>query len=274
MHLTWFIKPDASADLLQMVSIWQSELYRHDIFIADEQHSADALVSVGGDGTLLHAARVANTLGIPVFGVNQGHLGFLTTIQSDEIVSQLIRYFQQGEFISETRMMLLATLVDREQRIVRQSTAFNDVVLRSADHLLSINWSVDHAHAATWRADGLIISSPTGSTAYNLSAGGPLLEPDVEAMVVSPMNPQTLTNRSLVVSSKRTLSFSHTNPVAQRCSLDGHEVWWMGSEHTLTVSSCGHVTLLHPKPYSFYHVLRRKLGWNDVDTIGLPKVHT
>lgn len=266
--IAWFVKPDATEELLERVQQWQLSLAKANIETTPTGQ-ADVLISVGGDGTLLHASRVAAPLNIPVIGIHQGHLGFLTTIQADEAVEKIISILN-GLYISEERILLDVKLTEMGE-IVREGYALNDAVLKSAEHLLTISWEVDNQPAAIWRADGVIISTPTGSTAYSLSAGGAILEPELEAITVVPLCPQTLTHRPLVVSSKRTLSFQHNHPVAQRCALDGHDVWWVQKNQKLEIKIAkDKVKILHPTKNDFYDTLRRKLGWNSVDSFGLP----
>jgi NAD+ kinase len=231
----------------------------------------DVCVSVGGDGTLLHAMRVCAPLGVPLVGVHQGHLGFLTSVGYDHAAQSLHRIFS-GQHAIERRVLLDVSLYNKHTQCVEQhSIAANDAVLRSGEHLLSLSWHVDQKQAAVWRADGMIVATPTGSTAYALSAGGALLEPELSAMTVVPLCPQSLTHRPLVLSGQRTISLSHNDNVPQRCALDGQIVWWVGQEHELRIRLNEDPAILWRDPsHDFYDTLRRKLGWNVVDAHGFP----
>ena len=159
----------------------------------------DLLITVGGDGSLLKAARIASRRQIPILGINRGKLGFLTDIKPDCL--NTILPVLQGQFKTEQRLLLEATIGDY------QSTALNDVVLLPGDiaHMITFTLEVDGQFVATQRADGLIIATPTGSTAYALSGGGPILHPTSNAVTLVPMFPHTLSSRPLVIPQQKTI---------------------------------------------------------------------
>jgi NAD+ kinase len=273
MNYSWFLKKQPEAALVSAVTAWDWALgvAGHTcVDLDDPLQTPDVLISVGGDGTLLHAARVASPLGLPVVGINQGHLGFLTSLSATQALPSLLTLFENPP-ASERRLLLHATLLDADDRVVAEGLAMNDVVIRSADHLMTLSWAVDDRPAAVWRADGVIVATPTGSTAYNLSAGGAILEPELEAFTVVPLCPQTLTHRPMVVSAQRRMTLTHASPSPQRCALDGHDVWWIQPSHRLVIRKAEQPLLLWRSPTDdFYSTLRGKLGWNAVDASGFP----
>src|SRR5271169_3340822 len=167
--------------------------------------AADLLIVLGGDGTLLSAARQAAPRKVPILAVNLGGLGFLTTVSLDELYSILDEIFAGKHRISE-RVMLQAEIV-RAGSVVRRQIALNDAVLNKAAlaRIMDLELRVDGEYVTTYKSDGLILSTPTGSTAYSLAAGGPIVYPTVEAFVVTPICPHTLTNRPLVIPDSATI---------------------------------------------------------------------
>ncbi len=165
----------------------------------------DLLIVLGGDGTLLSAARLAADRNVPILAVNLGGLGFLTTVSQDEIYSILEEIFSGKHRVSE-RVMLEAEIV-RDGTVIRRQIALNDAVLNKAAlaRIMDLELRVDGEYVTTYKADGLILSTPTGSTAYSLAAGGPIVYPTVEAFVVTPICPHTLTNRPLVIPDSATM---------------------------------------------------------------------
>ena len=160
---------------------------------------SDLLIVLGGDGTLLSAARMAAERKVPILAVNLGGLGFLTTVSQDESIPILEEIFSNKHRISE-RVMLDAEII-RGGTVIRRQIALNDAVLNKAAlaRIMDVELRVDGEYVTTYKADGLILSTPTGSTAYSLAAGGPIVYPAVEAFVVTPICPHTLTNRPLVI---------------------------------------------------------------------------
>src|ERR1700688_226699 len=160
---------------------------------------ADLLIVLGGDGTLLAAARMAVDRKVPILAVNLGGLGFLTTVSQDEIYSILEEIFSNKHRVSE-RVMLEAEIV-RGGAVIRRQIALNDAVLNKGAlaRIMDLELRIDGDYVTTYKADGLILSTPTGSTAYSLAAGGPIVYPIVEAFIVTPICPHTLTNRPLVI---------------------------------------------------------------------------
>ncbi len=225
---------------------------------------ADLAIAVGGDGNMLGAARILSRFDISVIGVNRGNLGFLTDLDPEDFQPALLAVLN-GEYIEEERF-LLETEVHRHNEIKSHNAAFNEVVLHPGQvaRMIEFDVYIDNIFAFSQRSDGLIISTPTGSTAYSLSGGGPILSPSLSAISLVPMFPHTLSARPLVVDSKRHIKLvvSESCRGTQEISCDGQvtlpvtpgdEVHIYQSPNTLS--------LIHPKDYSYYHVLRKKLGW-------------
>jgi NAD+ kinase len=223
----------------------------------------DLAIVLGGDGTLLNVARTLAPFNIPVVGVNQGRLGFLTDISIDT-VQRTISGILRGNFVTEKRMLLSAA-VSRDNRQVFESLAFNDVVMHRGNNssMLEFEVRIDGEYLYNQRADGLIVSTPTGSTAYALSAGGPILHPALEAIALVPVAPHSLSNRPIVLKSESTLEILMHRSEEARVRFDGHTHFDLQGNDKVTVSRyIEPVRLLHPVGHSYYHTLREKLLWN------------
>ena len=225
----------------------------------------DLAIVVGGDGTLLSAARSLAPFDVPLIGVNLGRLGFLVDISPAEIARHLDDILD-GRFIEEERFMLSAA-IHRDGKIIYQQSAINEVVIHrwNASSMIEIETSIDGAFLNAQRSDGLIVSTPTGSTAYALSAGGPILSPNLKALVLAPINPHTLTNRPIVVGSQSVIE------VAFRVSREfsAQVVCDNVSSPNLLITDRVEIRcaakpfrLLHPLNYDFFEILRAKLNWS------------
>jgi NAD+ kinase len=226
--------------------------------------SVDALVVLGGDGTLLHASHLVDRP-IPVVGVNFGSLGFLTEITLDELFPALEKVLE-GTYRYEERRMLRA-LVRRPTGDQVLGDVLNDIVVTKAalSRIIELDVSVDGSFVSAFRADGLIISSPTGSTAYNLAAGGPILHPQLEAVVLTPICPHMLTNRPLVIRDEGVIEVRlHTQDVEVHITLDGQRGFAMTEHNTVTVTrSPRTLRLVKAAGRDYYEVLRTKLKWGE-----------
>ncbi len=225
----------------------------------------DLAVVAGGDGTLLSVARAAAPLGIPILGVNLGSLGFLTELQPEESFHGL-QAVLDGNLVVDERQMLRVRHV-REGQEQPEFALLNDAVIAKSAlaRMISIDLHIDGHRVATYTSDGLIVSTPTGSTAYNLSAGGPILDPRVKAFVVSPICPHSMTFRPLVVPGSVTLEVVlRSDGEAVYLTLDGQIGFPLEVEDSLKIDS-------HPNPVhlvriadrTFFDVLRRKLRWGE-----------
>ena len=226
--------------------------------------SVDALVVLGGDGTLLHASHLLDR-SIPVVGVNFGSLGFLTEITLEELYPSLERVLS-GTYHYEERRMLRA-LVRRPAGDQVLGDVLNDVVVTKAalSRIIEMDVSVDGLFVSAFRADGLIISSPTGSTAYNLAAGGPILHPSLEAVVLTPICPHMLTNRPLVVSDRAVVEvrMRAARDGEVHITFDGQRGFALGADDVVTVTRSPKTIRLVKAPRDYFEVLRKKLRWGE-----------
>jgi NAD+ kinase len=226
---------------------------------------ADALVVLGGDGTLLAASHVVQKP-IPVLGVNFGSLGFLTEITLPELYPALEGVLA-GSYRFEERRMLHA-VVRRGGKPQSEGDVLNDVVITKAafSRIIEFDVAVDGAFVSSFRADGLILSSPTGSTAYNLAAGGPILHPTLPAVVLTPICPHMLSNRPLVVPDGTTVQVRvlESRPLEIRASLDGQDGHVLGHQDSVTIR-CSERTLrlVRAPGRDYFEVLRTKLKWGE-----------
>jgi NAD+ kinase len=230
---------------------------------------ARLIVTLGGDGTLLAAARLAAARGVPILGVNLGRLGFLTELEADGLCAGL-RRFLDGDYRLDERMLVEVT-VDRAGQRVRRAIGLNELVLQRAaqDGLVRLRLLVDGLEIGQIDADGLIVATATGSTAYALAAGGPILEPTLQELVLVPMSPFALTVRPIVVPRQQgvTVELPRSAAVA---SVDGGPVWRLRAGDRVRVAEYGRRLRMvrFTPPERFYALLRQKLGW------GLPLVPT
>ncbi|MBC2605123.1 NAD(+)/NADH kinase [Pelagicoccus albus] len=220
----------------------------------------DACCVVGGDGTFLSAAAEATRCQIPVIGVNRGTLGFLTTYTSEEVAG-LFPSVLKGEFKAQERTLLECSAQDSHTDL-----ALNDVVIKAADssQIIHINVFADDEFVTTYVCDGLIFATPTGSTAYTLSAGGPLMHPAAEAISLTPICPHTLSNRSIIFPSDKKLRIENAKP-GQRLlvALDGQRNLNILEGSSLCVSVSEHRLKIAQKlDYSHFNVVRHKLKWS------------
>lgn len=223
---------------------------------------ADLAVVVGGDGTMLSAARALIDSTIPLVGINRGRFGFLTDLSADCMLEGMGKILA-GKFSTEQRILLTATIV-RDGRIVSQGRAMNDVVINKSglSRLIELEVHIDGQFVHRQRSDGLILATPTGTTAYALSAGGPILHPTLDAIALVPICPHTLSNRPIAINSASAIEVTliqakeagvHFDGQLQLSLLPGDKIQVQRAEQT--------VALLHPEGHSHYSMLREKLGW-------------
>ncbi|CAH1551104.1 NAD(+) kinase [Vibrio rotiferianus] len=227
--------------------------------------NADLAIVVGGDGNMLGAARILSRFDVAVIGVNRGNLGFLTDLNPDDF-KEALKSVLKGEYIEEERFLLEAE-IHRHGQIKSHNAALNEAVLHPGQvaHMIEFEVYIDDSFAFSLRADGLIVSTPTGSTAYSLSGGGPILSPSLNAISLVPMFPHTLSSRPLVVDGKRRIKLvvSPENRGTQEVSCDGQVSLPVSPGDEIHIYQSPNVLkLIHPKDYSYYHVLRNKLGWS------------
>lgn len=223
------------------------------------------LIAVGGDGTFLSAARAAAEHQVPLLGVNLGRLGFLTDISPEQLLQRLERILC-GNYITEQRWMLQATII-RDDRVILSQTAVNEVVVHRwvTPSMIEIVTSIDGVYLNSQRSDGLIVATPTGSTAYSLSAGGPILHPGLNALVLVPLNPHTLSNRPLVIDDKVEIEirFSQTKQINAQVTCDHLEIPDVLISDKIVIKKAEKpIKILHPEDHDFFHILRSKLNWS------------
>lgn len=223
----------------------------------------DLAIVVGGDGTMLGIARHLARFGVPVIGVNQGRLGFITDIPVDQ-VQMALRAMLAGDYEEESRAMLEGEVVRGEERIY-SGFAMNDVVVRSgANAMVELSVSVDDQFVANFRADGLILASPTGSTAYSLSAGGPLLHPSVAGLLLVPIAPHMLSNRPIVLPDSGEVAIKIVAGREPSVNFDMQTLASLLRGDLIRLRRSAHrVRFLHPRGWNYYATLRRKLHWNE-----------
>ncbi len=224
----------------------------------------ELVIVVGGDGSLLGAARVLAAQSAPVLGVNRGRLGFLTDISPQHLEAQIAEVLA-GRYLIESRF-LLDVLVTRGHEVLARGDALNDVVLNSgvSARMIEFELYIEEQFVYTQRSDGLIISTPTGSTAYSLSGGGPIMHPGLDAMVLVPMFPHTLGSRPLVIhgSSSVRIVINEYNDLHPAISCDGQLNFSASPGDMVHVhKKPEHLRLLHPLDHNFYAICRAKLGW-------------
>src|SRR5215475_198525 len=224
----------------------------------------DLLLVLGGDGTLLAMARLVGDLGVPILGVNLGGLGFLTALTVEELFPALEAYLDGG-LVVEERMMLAAS-VSRDGEQIVDYVALNDMVITKSamSRIIRLEVSVDGELATAYRADGLIISTPTGSTAYCLSAGGPIVFPTMDAVVLTPICSHTLTNRPIVLPASQRIEVKLLTDQDVMLTADGQVGFALKQWDTVEIyRAAARIRLLRPSQKHFFSVLRTKLKWGE-----------
>ena len=225
---------------------------------------AQLIIAMGGDGAMLRAAQIAVGHGKPLLGVNLGRLGFLADLGKQRFESELASLLG-GHHTSEKRMLLSARLTRRKGKALR-ATALNDVVAHRSGgaRILELSTTVDGRHIATHRGDGFIAATPTGSTAYAMSCGGPIVDPRLDATVMVPICPHKLDDRPLVIpgGARLTLSIPAAAEVSAAVSCDGIDLGVLEHGQALHISrSSKRLKLIHPSDYNYFSMLREKLNW-------------
>jgi NAD+ kinase len=224
---------------------------------------ADLAIVIGGDGTMLNIARTLAPYDVALVGINQGRLGFLTDISIDTMF-ETIGAMLEGRFVTEPRM-LLASGVFRAERRIFDVLAFNDVVVSKGvkGSMIEFEVRIDGQFIYTQRSDGLIVATPTGSTAYALSSGGPIVHPSLSVMTLVPVCPHTLSNRPIVIGSDCTVEIVVRDASDPRAHFDSHSHLELQQGDRVVVRRYARpINLLHPLGHSYYAMLREKLNWN------------
>lgn len=221
---------------------------------------SDLVIVMGGDGTMLSVGRSLRHFAVPLIGINRGRLGFLTDLQTDTMLAELDRILD-GAYQIESRLLLQCDVL-RDQRPLQQAVALNDVVIKSAFRLIELEVHVNAQFVSRQRADGLILTTPTGTTAYALSTGGPIMHPDLDAISIVPISPHTLSYRPVSVPAHSVIEVTVMHADDAQLSFDGQ------GQHPLKVGdqiriqrATQEILLLHPKNYCYFDMLRNKLNW-------------
>jgi len=229
-----------------------------------KMQNAELIVSIGGDGTMLQSAKLAYQYDIPITGINKGRLGFLTDINPQE-ADQVLEDIISGNYTTENRILIEAFISTNS---INKSIgyAFNDIVInrKETGRMIRVETSIDNSFINTHEGDGFIVATPTGSTAYSLSCGGPILKPDVEALLLVPICPHSLNDRPMVVpsSSEITLRYDSEQNVSAGIDLDGDTVYELKIGDNLVIKKAEKpICLIHPENYDYFDNLKSKLLW-------------
>ncbi|MDC0509564.1 NAD(+)/NADH kinase [Gammaproteobacteria bacterium] len=226
---------------------------------------SDLIIAIGGDGTLLSSARNFGCRGIPVLGINLGNLGFLTDIPPADLTFAL-NLIMHGELIEDKRIFLEAKISGKKDKYI----ALNEIVLHSGSiaQLIEYDLFIDDEFVYKQKADGLIVSTPTGSTAYSLSGNGPIISPEVQAFTLLPMFPHSLNARTLITSQNKEIKLRISDKSRAYLSMDSHNNIKVTSDQEVSIQRAKtELTLIHPTDHSFFSSCRTKLGWS----LGNPK---
>lgn len=234
----------------------------------DELARRTELIAVlGGDGTMLRTARGMAKHDVAIVGINMGSFGYLTEVNLNEMHSAL-ELILAGNYVAEKRMML-DVAISRGKAIIAAGTVLNDVVINRGNlsRIVELEMTIDNMYLTTYKADGLIISTPTGSTAYSLSAGGPIVYPEKDLIIINPICPHTLTNRPIISPENSNLQITlWSKERGATLTLDGQESYRIKSGDVIDVKKSNYITKLVLSPHrSYWEILRSKLGWG-----GLP----
>jgi len=226
--------------------------------------NCDLVIVVGGDGTLLNAARDLVDYEVRLLGINLGRLGFLTDVTPSELEETLDKICS-GDYDEEERTLLQARVI-RDGEQISENTAFNDVVLhtRNVARMIEYETYINGQFVNVTRSDGLIVSTPTGSTAYALSGGGPILHPELNALVLVPICPHTMSHRPIVVKADSVIEIvvSESNQAQAQCTCDGQIDLALQNGDRIVIEKKEHpIRLIHPESYNYFKLLRAKLHW-------------
>lgn len=226
--------------------------------------AADVVVVLGGDGTMLSLGREIAPYGKPLIGINQGRLGFMTDIPLQNMKDGVLKVLR-GEYQQEERILLEGSVI-RERKVVFSGLALNDVVFSrgTMGSMIEFEVFVDNQFVYSQRSDGLIISTPTGSTAYSLASGGPILHPTLQALALVPICPQSMSNRPIVINDTSTVEYMLTRGQNPLVHFDGHAYFTIHELDRVVIRRYKHsLKILHPLSYNYYDTLRHKLHWGE-----------
>ncbi len=234
--------------------------------IEDLASKVNLMAVLGGDGTMLRTARYVAQHHVPIVGINMGTFGYLTEVNLNETYAAL-ELILKGDFLTEKRMML-DVKIRRGNKIIASGIVLNDVVINRGNlsRIVELETSINHQYLTTYKSDGLIISTPTGSTAYSLSAGGPIVFPGRDLIIINPICPHTLTNRPIIFPENSDVQITlWSKESGATVTLDGQESYRISSGDVMTVRKSKHMTSLVLSPHRSYgEILRSKLGWGSL----------
>ena len=264
LELARFLESRQVKVLVDKLTASQVKQVKYPVLALEEiGQQADLAVVIGGDGTMLNIARTLAPHDVALVGVNQGRLGFLTDISVENMIAT-IGAILDGKFVAEERMLLEGQVYSGAKKTF-ESLAFNDVVVSKGakGNMLGLEVRIDGQFIYNQRADGLIVATPTGSTAYALSSGGPIVHPSLSVIALVPVSPHTLSNRPIVVSSGCTVEIIVRDNPEPRAHFDSHSRCDLREGDRIVVRRYSStISLLHPEGHSYYGMLREKLNWN------------
>jgi len=233
--------------------------------IESRDYGADVAFSVGGDGTALTAARAVSKNGVPIIAVNMGSFGYITEVSAENWKKDYLR-FKNGEIGVSIRKMVSAKVCDEQRKVINRFQALNEITISAAgiSKIIKTDFYVNEIYGGCMKADGVLVSTPTGSTAYSLAAGGPILEPSLEALLINPICPFALSNRPLVVKRDSILEFvvCENQSTKVLLTIDGQIATELKENWKVVVSSSRNAYLVNPENRSFIEIIRDKLKWS------------
>jgi NAD+ kinase len=269
LHLAQFLQENSYRIVFEAESTKELNVENFEVLTVKEiGEQADVAIVIGGDGTMLGIARQLAPYAVPLIGVNQGRLGFITDIPRDTMLPT-IEAILNGQHIPEQRTLLQARVL-REGVEICSGVAFNDIVISrgAGSGMVELRVDVDEHFMYNQRSDGLIISTPTGSTAYSLSAGGPLLHPSLNGIVMVPIAPHALSNRPIVLPDHSNIVITIVAGRDVSVNFDMQTFANLLHQDQIVIQrSQHHITFLHPEDWNYYHTLREKLHWNEYPSV-------
>ena len=269
IELANFLESAGHTVVFESETALNMELQEFNILAASEiGKQADAAIVIGGDGTMLGIARQLAPYNVPLIGINQGRLGFITDIPLDGMIPAVSEILS-GKFVAEQRSLLQAIVV-RDGNQIFSGVAFNDIVVSrgAGSGMVELSVDVDNHFMYNQRSDGLIVSTPTGSTAYALSAGGPLLHPNLSGIVMVPIAPHALSNRPIVLSDTSEITIEIVAGRDMSVNFDMQSFASLLTKDQIIINRSAHtVTFLHPEAWNYYDTLREKLHWNEYPSV-------
>ena len=230
--------------------------------------TVDLVIVIGGDGTLLSAARLLSPYQVPLKGINKGRFGFMTDVTSEDMM-KAVHAVLEGDFTDEARQLMIAT-IQRNKKTIAQGIALNDIVLSrgAMGQMIGFEVFIDQQFVYAQRSDGLIVTTPTGSTAYSLAAGGPILHSTLPAFALVPVSPHSMNYRPIVINDNAVIEFILTRGVDACVHFDGQSHTNLLPKDHVVIQRYAHaLKLIHPIGYRYYDTLRRKLHWGKQLTI-------